>query len=56
MKQALVTIDTKSLPFEDRLRFVKSFISSRIQQAPARKQHAIKARLWCVWLRREVLL
>ena len=56
MKQALVMIDYKSLPFAQRLELVKSHISKQVTGLEQNKKMALQARLWCAWLRREVLL
>jgi len=56
VKQALVTIDYKSLPFAQRLALVQACICDRVSEVQPSEQAALKARLWCVWLSREVLL
>ena len=56
MKQALVTIDYKSLPFAQRLELVRAYISKRVHGLEQNKKAALQARLWCLWLSREVLI
>jgi len=56
MKQALVTIDYKSLPFAQRLALVKACIRERVSEVKPTEQAALRSRLWCGWLSREVLL
>ena len=55
MKQAMVTIDYKSLPFAQRLALVQACIRDRVSEVQPREQAALRARLWCLWLSREVL-
>ena len=55
MKQALVTIDYKSLPFAQRLELVRAYISKRVSGLDSHQKAALQARLWCQWLSREVL-
>lgn len=51
MKQA----NTKILPFAERVRLVSAQVSKRLDNVNPKQREALKARLWCAWLRREVL-
>ena len=47
--------NTKALPFVDRLQLVSDEITKRVNLAKPTAKPALQARLWCVWLNREVL-
>ena len=52
MKQA----NTKILSFAERLPLVSGEVKQRLNGLPKAKKQTLQARLWCVWLRREVSL
>ena len=47
--------NTKILPFNQRVQAVAVEVSKRIATAPTKQREAVKARLWCNWLAKEVL-
>ena len=51
MKQA----NTKILPFVERVELVGVEVSTRLAKCKPKQREALRARLWCVWLRREVI-
>ena len=55
MRHSLVTVDYKSLPFAQRLALVRAAIRERVSRVSVEQQAALRARLWCLWLNREVL-
>ena len=52
MKQA----NTQILSFSERLKLVHAEVNKRVNRVPENRKCALQARLWCAWLRREVLL
>ena len=54
MKPANTTIQL--LSFNQRVRLVKVEISKRVNGQPESERMAMQARLWCVWLQRELSL
>lgn len=48
--------NTKVIPFNQRLELVALEINKRLSKVSHNKKPAIRARLWCKWLAREVSL
>jgi len=46
--------NTQILPFAGRVELVAAEVSKRLAQSQARNKHALCARLWCQWLKKEV--
>ena len=47
--------NTQIMPFEQRVQHVAKEVSKRLKQSQPLNTHALCARLWCQWLRKEVL-
>ena len=46
---------TKLLPFEERLKLVSAEVQVRVASVPANQQNHARARLWCGWIKRQLL-
>jgi len=47
--------NTQIMPFEQRVQHVAQEVSKRLKQRQPSNKNALRARLWCQWLRKEVL-